>query len=52
MAKEKEVKRKSIVDLYKKILVSRGMTEDEALAAAEEIETKGSCSMDGYVPIA
>jgi hypothetical protein len=51
MAEEKGVKRKRGVDLYKKILVSRGMTEDEALAAAEEIETKGNCTQSGNTPI-
>jgi hypothetical protein len=50
MVEEKEEKGKRIVDLCKKILVSRGMTEDEALAAAEEIATKGSC-YPGTAPV-
>jgi hypothetical protein len=50
MAEEKKARRGKLVDIYKEILVSRGMTEDEALKAAEEIETKGTCLILGAVP--
>lgn len=50
MVKKKKVVRKRIVENIKKVLVSRGMSEKEAIAAAREIVPLGACS-SGTIPI-
>lgn len=47
----KEAKQKEVVDFIVKILVSRGMSDEEAKEAAGEIVTKGGCYVIGGVPV-
>ena len=39
------------VSIIKEVLVSRGMKEDEAQKAAEEVEARASCTIYGGLPI-